>query len=260
MARRLPAPPAPEVDTSPGNFAKPPMGESGTPINAGAASVSGSSQLAPMPPRIGHEIKAPSRSQVRAALVKARARNLAFFRAYYRAGIYPNNTYSKDTLNVWRDEAGHFCAAATIMVKSGDKDLAIRLAEENNFIKLADVRHGEVMDWITMSGFTQAELVMIQKPFRPVTTNPQMPTVATTGAVLDQPSVVTMDPPSVVVPSAPQPLIDARMRKQETARLLAIYKQVDAKLVAQQKKSLDAATNRLLKNPTLAWELVNAMR
>lgn len=220
FARRLPAPPAKPM---------PPT-------------------VAPMPPNIDDKVTAPTRAQVRAALAKVRAQNLAFFRAYYKAGIYPNNTYSKETLNVWRDEAGHFCAAATIMVRSGNQDLAIKLAEDDNFIKLADVRHGEVKDWITMSGFTQAELVMIQKPFRPVTTRPEMP----------DNSIANPSAGDTIAMPQPVPVVDKRLRKQETARLLALYKQVDAKLVAQQKKSLDAATNALLATPALAWQLVIA--
>jgi len=231
FARRLVPSPLP-VD-APSAPADPPLGSSSFAQPPGGG-IRGPIDAQPSP-NINTKVAAPSRAEVRAALLRARALNLAAFRAYYKAGIYPSNVYSPNTINVWRDEANHFCAAATIMVKGGNEALAIKLAEDNNFIKLGDVKHGEVMDWITLSGFTQAELAMIQKPFRPVADQ-----------IGDGPT---------------RPIaINPRLRKAETARLLAKYKQVDAQLVAKQKQSLEQATNRLMKNPTLAWQLVDAMR
>jgi len=180
---------------------------------------------------------APSRADVRAALIKMRAQNLAHFRAYYMAGVYPSNVHSKKTANIWRDQDAHFCAAATIMVKSGNEALAIKLAESNNFIKLGDVKQGPVMDWIVMSGFTQAELALIQRPFRPVT-NVERP--------------VAPQNPTVEIP------LDARLRKAETARLLTLYKKIEKQLVGKQKQSIERATDRLMKNPTLAAQLVDS--
>lgn len=185
------------------------------------------------PRHIEAQFVAPTRAQVRAALVKARAQNLVAFRAYYTGGSYPSNVYSKNTINVWRDEAGKFCAAATIMVKSGNEALAIQIGDDNNFIKLGDVKQGPVMDWIISSGFTQAELALIQKPFSPVTKRP------------------TLDPDASV-------LVDLAMRKAENARLLALYKQIDEQLVSKQRANLERTVDRLMKKPELASKLVNA--
>jgi hypothetical protein len=168
------------------------------------------------------------RAAVRAALAKARHRNLASFRAYQKAGVFPSNTYSDKTLNVWRDADGHFCAAATIIRKSGLVDLADRVAEQNNFIRLADVTQGPLMDWILTSGFTQEEIAAIQAPFVPVSE-----------------------------PAQPR-IVDANLRKAEDARLRAKYKAVDRMLVASEKKSLDIATDRLMKHPELAWKIASA--
>jgi hypothetical protein len=193
------------------------------------------------PKRVDLPLPAPSRDEVRAALVEARAQNLASFRTYWKGGIYPSNVYTKKLLNVWRDEDGHFCAAATIMVKSGNEALAIKHSDDNNFIRLADVEQGPVMDWILTTGFTQEELVSIQKPFMGVAKRPIAPS---------QP--VAMPLPPV------KPAIDARLRKAETARLLAKYKVVDKQLTAKQKKSLELAVDRLMQHPALAWQLVHA--
>ena len=55
------------------------------------------------------------RDAVKAKLIEQRAANIERFRAYYKARIYPSNVYKPGLLNVWRDQDGHFCAAATIM-------------------------------------------------------------------------------------------------------------------------------------------------
>lgn len=174
-------------------------------------------------------VELPSRDAVRTALAEARAKNLATFRAYMRRGIYPDNTHVDGFANVWRDDSGHFCAAATIM-KSGNETLALKVADENNSLRLADVTQGAVMDWILTSGFTQEELALIQRPFRPVVEKP-----------------------------APAPILaeaDPDLRKAETARLKKLYQAIDKQLVAKQKQSLDTAVDRIMKNPALAWKLV----
>jgi hypothetical protein len=183
----------------------------------------------PMP---SYRVRTLDRATVRTALVQARSRNLAAFRAYQKKGVFPSNTFKGKKLNVWLDADGHFCAAATIIKMSGQDDLVQRVADQNNFIRLADVKQGPLMDWILTSGFTQAEIASIQEPFMPVTREPAL--------------------------SPPEPiLVDAGMRKAEDARLMATYKSVDKMLVKNAAKSLDAATDRLMKNPTLAWTFID---
>src|SRR5689334_18367196 len=69
------------------------------------------------------------RAVIRAKLIEARRANLAAFRAYRIAGVYPSNVYTDSLANVWRDEDGHYCAAATIIRKSGSVELVERIAE-----------------------------------------------------------------------------------------------------------------------------------
>ena len=172
------------------------------------------------------------RDTVRAVLVAQRAKNLASFRAYQQAGTFPSNTYKDRLLNVWRDDAGHLCAAATIINLSGQTELVKRVAEQNNFIKLGDVTTGPLMDWILTSGFTQDEIALIQRPYRPVTRKP--------------------------TPTNETPVIDARLRTAETVRLMQLYKQIDAKLVKDERASIERAVTRLMKKPALAWQLFDA--
>jgi hypothetical protein len=177
--------------------------------------------------------RTPDRAQVRAALARARAANIARFRAYQNKGVFPSNTFVDGKANVWIDADGNLCAAATIIKMSGQVDLVNRVAVQDNFIKLADVRQGALMSWILMSGLTQDEIAAIQEPFMPVTDLPEP------------------------APATPV-VVDADLRKAEDARLRAKYRAVDRQLVKDQKKSLDLATDRLMKNPALAWQLVDS--
>jgi hypothetical protein len=173
-----------------------------------------------------------SRAAVRAALVKARATNLAAFRAYQAKGIFPNNTFRAGKANVWVDVDGNYCAAATLIKMSGLDDLVIKTGEQNNFIKLANVKQGPLMDWILTSGFTQDEIAAIQEPFMDVRRGGE-----------PEPILAT---------------VDAKKRKAEDARLLAKYKRVDRMLVKGATKSLDKAVDHLMQHQDLAWTLIAA--
>lgn len=173
------------------------------------------------------------RDAVRAKLAANRQANLGRFRAYQAAGVFPSNTYTKTKLNVWLDEQGHFCAAATIIRSSGQVELANNVAAQNNFLRLGDVRQGPVMDWILTSGLTQVEIAAIQEPFEGVGG----------GRGYGEPQPVVA--------------VDPALRKREDARLMAKYKQVEAQILKNAAASLDAATDRLMKNPTLAYQLLN---
>lgn len=179
-------------------------------------------------PRPAHEdlpMITLDRATVRSALIKARTENVARFRAYQQAGVFPSNTYRGSKLNVWQDEAGHFCAAATIIRASGATELVDRVAEQNNFIRLGDQKQGPLMDWILTSGLTQEEIAAIQEPFMPVV----------------EPTTAKVDP---------------ALRKTEDARLRARYRVVDKMIAKNQKRSLDVAVTRLMNHPNLAWKLV----
>jgi hypothetical protein len=173
-----------------------------------------------------------TRASVRAMLIQNRAANLARFRAYQQMGSFPSNVYTGSALNVWRDEAGKLCAAATIIRASGETALVDRIAEDDNFIRLANVTSGPMLDWILTSGLTQAELALIQRPFMPVTKRPSV----------EEPATVAISP---------------SLRAKETARLAKLYREIDATLVRNQKRSLDAAVDRLMKSPQLAQQLVH---
>jgi hypothetical protein len=173
------------------------------------------------------------RAKVRAKLASNRAANLARFRAYQAKGVFPSNVYSSKKLNVWLDEDGNYCAAATIIQMSGNDELVAQTAEDNNFIKLGDVTQGALMDWILTSGLTQAEIAAIQEPFMPV------------GGGVRFPMPIEAPPPVIIT-----------KRKTEDKRLGKKYSQVEAQIVKHREKSLDLATDRLMQNPALAAQLL----
>jgi hypothetical protein len=187
----------------------------------GAPAVADDEEMVPhetMPARL----PPPDRAAVLKALAARRAKNLAGFRAYARAGIYPHNSVRTGPLNVWRDADGHLCAAATMIAKDGRADLVELVATTNDYQRLLDVTDGPVLDWMLTSGFTLEEIDMIQAP--------------------------------MVMPVRRES--DQRWRMAEDARLRRIYARTDAALVKQRKAGLAAAADRLMEHPDLALALV----
>ena len=122
----------------------------------------------PMPPRV-HPRRLPGmteqqRANVKKILATRRAKNVKAFRDYALRGVYPHNYINNGTLNIWIDGDGHMCAAATMMWKSGAKSLVRQTQKDNNFIRLADVTDGALLDWILLSGLTHSEVIAIQAP------------------------------------------------------------------------------------------------
>jgi hypothetical protein len=101
---------------------------------------------------------------LRAALVKQRALNLKRFEEYRQKRVFPHNLYEPGMLNVWKDPDGHLCAIATLVHDSGKDELVEATANDKNFVKIADLSSGPLVDWILTSGLTQEEAVMIQQP------------------------------------------------------------------------------------------------
>jgi hypothetical protein len=171
---------------------------------------------------------APDRAAVKKALQKRRAKNLATFRAYRKAGVYPHNTFRAGPLNVWIDADGHLCAAATLIAKDGKQKLVDDTAKLNNQIRLMNVVEGPLLDWILTSGFTIEEIDRIQAPMI-------YPDGRVGGEWLPRDFTAEDD------------------------KLRAGYARTDTWLVKHAKQSLDTAVDRVLENPQLAWKLVNGV-
>lgn len=169
-------------------------------------------------------LSAPVRLRLREILGHRRDQNLRAFAGYVRRGVYPHNFENDGRLNVWRDRDGHLCAAATMISRSGAKRLVAKVARTDNFIRLADVTDGPLLDWILTSGLTHAEVVAIQEPFM--------------GNEGDLPA--------------------RDWRTAEDARLRARYAEVRTQLAADRDASLDAALDELALHPELVAKLLGA--
>jgi hypothetical protein len=181
-------------------------------------------QLRRPTPRLSDE----ARARLKKVLAAHRAKNVAAFRAYARRGVYPHNYINNGALNVWIDNDGHMCAAATMIFKSGAKRLVRQTAKDNNYIRLADVTDGALMDWILTSGLTHEEVVAIQAP------------------MVGMPN----DRGQEFVPG----LEDWRIA--EDARLRAGYTETLKQLAANKDGSLDAAVDALAWRPDLVAKLI----
>jgi hypothetical protein len=160
------------------------------------------------------------RDRVRAELKLRRDQSIRQFQAYRDNKVYPINTFAPEIQHVWRDATGRLCAAATLIAADWGRDAAGRVADQDNFIKLADVHDGPLMDWMVTSGLTQHEIVAIQEP---------------------------------MMPRPPQLALAAQ---REVDRLYAIYTSVDRQLRDLYDESLDEATDALMKRPELARALL----
>ena len=166
---------------------------------------------------------APDRAEVRKALEKRRLKNLAAFRAYRKAGVYPHNFFRPGPLNVWIDQDGHLCAAATMIAKDGKRALVDEIGKTDNFIRLLNVTEGALMDWMLTSGFTIEEIDRIQ-----------VPGFGQEDWQRERTDWVAED-----------------------NRLRGVYASTDAWLVKNAKKGLDKAVSRLMQHPELAQKLVD---
>jgi hypothetical protein len=190
---------------------------------------------APVQPMVGERIRADvtevprisdaARAKLRKVLKAHRAKNVASFRAYAKRGVYPHNFNTDGALNVWIDQEGHMCAAATMIFKSGAKSLVRKTGRDDNFIRLGDVTSGPLLDWILTSGLTQTEVATIQEPF------------------MGRPN---QEPGS------------RAWRLTEDARLRARYTNILASLDADPSSSLDAAIDALATHPDLVAKLLKA--
>ncbi|MBK9036630.1 MAG: hypothetical protein IPL61_36170 [Myxococcales bacterium] len=163
-----------------------------------------------------------ARARLRAVLAKRRDRNVRAFARYVSRGRFPHNFDGPGSRNVWRDREGHLCAAATMIDRAGAHALVAKVARTDNFIRLADVTDGPLLDWILTSGLTHAEVIAIQEPF--------------------------MGPEEQLRP--------ADWRTAEDARLRVRYAEVRGQLAAARTTSLDAAIDALALRPDLVARLI----
>ncbi len=170
------------------------------------------------------------RAALKKVLTARRARNLAAFKAYVTAGVYPHNQLTPGELNIWIDDDGHRCAAASMIWASGEHALVEETAATDNFIRLANVTEGPLLDWILTSGLTHDEVVLIQRP------------MMGRDGKLHRPGI------------RPEPAIDWRIAADRSLRLK--YDGILEELARSKAASLDAALDALMAHPELVTQLL----
>ncbi len=176
-------------------------------------------QPAPSPavsvaPSVTPTASRPDTKTIKVKLATNRTTNIARLRAYRDAGVFPVNNVQPGMLNIFIDDSGHICAAANLMWQDGQQTLVQQTADTDNFLRLATVNSGPLMDWMLTSGLTQDEIARIQEPY----------------SFMEEPA---------------EPLQVAA----EVKRLQDHFALVLVELEANSSASLDAAITRLLTNP-----------
>lgn len=155
------------------------------------------------------------RATIRDALAAKRRLQIDRLTAYSDAGVFPLNREEPGMLNVFIDDAGSICAAANLMWQDGQADLVRKTAVADNYLRLATVSSGPLMDWMLTSGLTQGEIDRIQEPY----------------SFIDEP--------------------EPQLIASEAKRLQAHFATVIAELNNNWDASLDAATDKLMANSSL---------
>jgi hypothetical protein len=176
---------------------------------------------------------AVDRDELRKELAAQRDLNLKRFHAYRKAGVYPHNSYEQGFINVWRDDDQHLCAVANLVAKQGNDELVDSVASEENFVRIADVSSGPLLDWVLTSGFTQEEIAMIQYP------------------------TFAQDDPVGYARMMREQRRKERAREREDARLAAGYRETEHTLKQSRvhDAGLDIAVARLAARPDLVEKL-----
>ena len=159
-------------------------------------------------------------------LQRARRQNLARLRMYIDAGVFPKNQVQPGLLNVFQDDEGHLCAVANLINWDGHTKLIASTTSTDNYIVLAQVDQGPLLNWILNSGLTQEEIGMIQVPYM---------------------GEFSMGEDSAAPLLAQQEIND--FREQEIKRLQDTLGVVHTQLVANTASSIEVALQRVV-NPT----------
>jgi len=81
---------------------------------------------------------------------------------YRQAGLFPHNYYRNERIPVFIDEHNTYCAVGHLMRITGYDAMAIRIAAKDNYVWVKDINDPELSIWQEASGFTVAELKLIQ--------------------------------------------------------------------------------------------------
>lgn len=97
-----------------------------------------------------------------------RLHHLNVLRAYYQAGIFPQNLYHQKRQPYFVDDYGTACAVGHLVRESGETQLVKNIARENNYAYLAELTaYPTLLAWAETNGFSTDELAWIQPGYNP---------------------------------------------------------------------------------------------
>ncbi len=138
-------------------------------------------------------------------LKRVRAKHLNVLHEYILKGEFPQNKWRQGRIPVFIDDAGVHCAVGFLIQQSGHDQLAQRIANHNNYIRVYDIADPEMVEWQKKSGFTIHELALIQPTYDNWYGNPQVRAEAPHCASENFPQVQKYDAFGKVIAQAVSP-------------------------------------------------------
>lgn len=96
-----------------------------------------------------------------------RAEHIARLVEYADAGVFPRNFLKPTPTPIFIDGDGRACAVGHLMIESGARELAERIALRENTAYVPEIRQAGALDWIRASGLTAEECALIQPAYGP---------------------------------------------------------------------------------------------
>ncbi len=172
------------------------------------------------------------RALLRAALAERRQIVFERFLEYREARVYPVRA-GDGSEHIWVDAYNNLCAAATLISYDWGRDASVRVGQENNFVRFADIHDGELHDWLLTSGLTHHEIVAIQAP--------------------------SIDPGGRVYWTPPEEQLMPDPMQALNEQLYQLYTDVERQLTSMWDESLDDATDALMERPDLARAMIDGV-
>jgi hypothetical protein len=117
--------------------------------------------------RVVDELDAREVDTLAPELRTRRAAHLERLEAYAAAGVFPTNEHTPVPTPIFIDREGRACAVAHLMIESGARELAERIAARENTDYVSEIEQIGAADWIASSGLTAEECALIQPASSP---------------------------------------------------------------------------------------------
>jgi hypothetical protein len=104
-------------------------------------------------------------SHLSSQLKQQRQRLLDVLHGYIEVGVFPINNLQQERQPYFIDKYNTYCAVGYLMKMCGADKMARDIYNTQNFSYLFDIKHPQLLEWANGSGFTLAELALIQPSY-----------------------------------------------------------------------------------------------